>query len=69
MEAADALKQKLEEEQRQRRRKMEEEGKEWQTQWFHKAHDPVLDESVWQFNGQYWISRQNATYNNPIRLW
>jgi hypothetical protein len=69
VEEADVEKQRLEERQRAYRRTLEEQGIEWEPQWFHLTNDPITGEVAWQYQGGYWQSRENRNFPNRLQLW
>ncbi|KAH8838622.1 hypothetical protein MCOR27_003696 [Pyricularia oryzae] len=53
-------KNRLEEAQRARRRKREENGEEFVPKWFEKARCEITGEEYWRFNGGYWEARERV---------
>lgn len=53
-------KNRLEEAQRARRRKREENGEEFAPKWFEKAKCEITGEEYWRFNGGYWEARERV---------
>lgn len=53
-------KNRLEEAQRARRRKREENGEEFVPRWFEKTRCAITGEEYWRFNGGYWEARERV---------
>jgi hypothetical protein len=70
VEEADAIKAKLEAEQRQRRQQMEAKGQAWEAQWFELCDDEYSSEKrCWKYKGGYWEARQQRAFPNRLKLW
>ncbi|KAF7726191.1 hypothetical protein EC973_008989 [Apophysomyces ossiformis] len=80
VEVAEEMKQQLEQKQRDRRRELEEAGIEWKPRWFTLKQDEYASLSVnheddnsgytWQYNGQYWPTRESGNWPEDIfDLW
>lgn len=53
-------KHRVEEKQRAKRREREAKGEEFKPRWFSKAKCETTGEEYWQFNGEYWIMRDEV---------
>ncbi|KAF9879430.1 oxysterol binding protein [Colletotrichum karsti] len=63
-------KNRLEEAQRTRRRRREENGVEFRPAWFEKATCEITGEPYWKFNGKYWKQREQAgPEGDPNKAW
>jgi hypothetical protein len=62
-------KNRLEENQRARRRKRQEQGEDFTPAWFTKARCDVTGEEYWKFNGKYWEQREKAGPNGDGTAW
>ncbi|KAJ1963133.1 Oxysterol-binding protein 3 [Dipsacomyces acuminosporus] len=70
LEDAEAIKYRLEEDQRERKRDRDAEGIEWKTQWFEERADPYSPTGTsWQYKGGYWDARANKEYPPSVNLW
>ena len=57
VEKAETMKLRLEQNQRERRQRMEEEGTEHRPRWFQRSSD-----DKWTFNGDYWKKREHGGF-------
>ncbi|KAJ2159635.1 Oxysterol-binding protein 3 [Coemansia sp. RSA 552] len=70
VDAAETLKNQLEEAQRARKRDRDAAGAEWSPMWFEEAEDPDSSSGrSWQYKGGYWAARASHTYPLTVDLW
>ena len=63
MDLANKEKDRLEENQRKRHKKLEEEKIKYQPVYFSEVFDEKLNEYMYIFNGEYWEDRKNGNYS------
>ncbi|KAJ1940856.1 Oxysterol-binding protein 3, partial [Kickxella alabastrina] len=70
VDEAEALKTELEEAQRARKRRRDENEVDWAPQWFELRDDPHSNEGrSWQYSGGYWAARARRAFPQTDQLW
>jgi len=65
---ADAEKERIEGEQRERRKAREKDGEDWIPRWFESVRDKDGEEE-WVYKGGYWEARERKDWSNVQKLW